>query len=56
MQMKTTITKIAKSSDTTERKEANQFAIPVKVKRECSYGAQKQDEEEQEPSFMDKKA
>ena len=50
MQMNATITKIVKSSDTTEGKEANQFATPVKAKRECSYGAQKQDEEEQEPS------
>ena len=50
MQMKTTITKIVKSSDTTEGKEANQFATRVKVKKECSYGIQKRDKEEQESS------
>ena len=55
MQMNATITKIAKSSDTIEGKKANQFATPVKVKRICSYETQKQDEEEQEPSFMDRK-
>ena len=54
--MNATITKIVKSSDTTEGREANQFAIHVKAKRECSYGIQKQEKEEQGPSFNDRKA
>ena len=48
MQMNTTITKIAKSLDTPEEREANQFAIRVKVKNVCSYGTEQPCKEEQE--------
>jgi hypothetical protein len=56
MQMNATITKIVKSSDTIDEKEANQFATLAKAKRECSYGIQQQEEEDREPSFEDRKA
>jgi len=56
MQMNATITKIVKSSDTIDEKEANQFAIHVEAKRECFYGVQKQEEEDREPSFKDRRA
>ena len=56
MQMNATITKIVKSSDTIDEKERNQFVIHVKVRKECSYGIQKQEEEDREPSFEDRKA
>ena len=48
MEMKTTITKIVKSSDTPEEREANQSAMCVKVKNVCSYGTEQQCKEEQE--------
>ena len=48
MQMNTTITKIVKSSDTPEEKEANQLATRVKVKNVCSYGTEQPCKEEQE--------
>ena len=48
--METKITKIVKSSETSGERERNQFVTHVKVKNECSYGAQKQDKEEQESS------
>ena len=48
MDMETTNTKIVKSSEISEERERNQFAIRVKVKNVCSYGIKQQCKEEQE--------
>ena len=49
MKMNSTITKIVKESDTPEEREANQFAMCVKVKNVCCNGTEQQCKEEQEP-------
>ena len=55
MDLKDTITKIVKLSGTIDEKGRNQFAYHVKVRKECSYGIQKQEEENLEPSFEHEK-